>query len=56
MPEYTTLTEAATAALQAGLRPIEDAGLPMGPTVVKFTRQDQDYEVVVRELEDDQIE
>jgi hypothetical protein len=34
MPEYTTLTEAATAALQIGLGPIEEAGLPMGPTVV----------------------
>jgi hypothetical protein len=56
MPEYTTLTEAATAALQAGLGPIEEAGLPMGPTVVKFTWQDQDYKVVVRELEEDQIE
>jgi hypothetical protein len=56
MLEYKTLTEAATAALQAGLRPIEEAGLPMGPTVVKFTWQDQDYEVIVRELKDDQTE
>jgi hypothetical protein len=54
MAEFSTLTEAATAWLTSGLRPIEqineESGWPLGGVSVKFTWNGQDYEVRVRKL------
>ena len=54
MAEFATLTEAATAWLTSGLRPVEEqsngAGWPLQDVSVKFTWKGKDYEVGVRRL------
>lgn len=54
MAEFPTLTEAATAWLTSGLRPIEQEnakhGLPTDNVSVTFTWNGQEYEVSVRKL------
>jgi hypothetical protein len=54
MVEFSSLTEAATAWLTSGLRPIEQEhvknGLPVDGVSVKFTWNGEEYEVSVRKL------